>query len=140
MRKPYPDGGRKNPSGVAAVSKAKNNLIASAANAMKAFREKGKEALKNAVKAMKIPETLDKLGKVFHSFAVSMNGNVQNVQNARMELSGAKSILSMPADSFSVKKQRKMSLQKQDRGACARLQNLFAKNEQRILGFGTQIA
>ena len=41
--------------GVAAVSKAKNNLIASAANAMKAFREKGKEALKNAVKAMKIP-------------------------------------------------------------------------------------
>lgn len=76
--------------GVAAISKAKNNLIASAANAMRAFREKGKEALKNAVKAMKIPETLDKLGKVFHSFAVSMNASVQNVQNARMELGGAK--------------------------------------------------
>lgn len=76
--------------GVAAISKAKNNLIASAANAMKVFREKGKEALKSAVKAMKIPETLDKLGKVFHSFAVSMNASVQNVQNARMELGGAK--------------------------------------------------
>ena len=38
--------------GVAAVSKAKNNLIASAANAMKAFREKGKEALKKVVSSI----------------------------------------------------------------------------------------
>ena len=76
--------------GIETVSKAKNNLIASAANAVKVFKEKGKEAFKNAINAMKIPETLDKLGKVFHSFAVSMNESVQNVQNARMELGGAK--------------------------------------------------
>lgn len=101
--------------GVAAVSKAKNNLIASAANAMKAFREKGKEALKNAVKAMKIPETLDKLGKVFHSFAVSMNGNVQNVQNARMELSGAKKHLINAGRFFFGKEAKKMNLQSMTR-------------------------
>ena len=111
--------------GVAAVSKAKNNLIASAANAMKAFREKGKEALKNAVKAM--PETLDKLGKVFHSFAVSMNGNVQNVQNARMELSGAKKHLINAGRLFFGKEVKENELAKHDKGVLARLQNLFAK-------------
>ena len=75
--------------GIATVAKAKNNLIASAKGALQAFREKGKDALRNAANAMKIPETLDKLGKVFHSFAVSMNESVQNVQNARAELGGA---------------------------------------------------
>lgn len=55
--------------GIETVSKAKNNLISSAENAVKVFKEKGKEAYKNAINAMKIPETLDKLGKVFHSFA-----------------------------------------------------------------------
>ena len=113
--------------GVAAVSKAKNNLIASAANAMKAFREKGKEALKSAVKAMKIPETLDKLGKVFHSFAVSMNGNVQNVQNARMELGGAKKHLINAGRFFFGKEAKENELAKHDKGVLARLQNLFAK-------------
>lgn len=38
--------------GIETVSKAKNNLIASAANAVKVFKEKGKEAFKNAIKEM----------------------------------------------------------------------------------------
>lgn len=40
-------------------AKPKNNLIASAENAVKMFKEKGKEAFKNAINVMKIPETLD---------------------------------------------------------------------------------
>lgn len=113
--------------GVAAVSKAKNNLIASAANAMKAFREKGKEALKNAVKAMKIPETLDKLGKVFHSFAVSMNGNVQNVQNARMELGGAKRHIINAGRMFFGMAAKEQELAVRDKGILSRLQSFFGK-------------
>ena len=72
--------------GIETVSKAKNNLISSAENAVKVFKEKGKEAFKNSINAMKISDTLDKLGKVFHSFSVSMNESVQNVQNARVIL------------------------------------------------------
>ena len=113
--------------GVAAVSKAKNNLIASAANAMKAFREKGKEALKNAVKAMKIPETLDKLGKVFHSFAVSMNESAKNVQNARAELGGAKRHILNAGRLFFGKGAKEQELAVRDKGILSRLQSLFGK-------------
>lgn len=113
--------------GIAAVAKAKNNLIASAKGAMQAFREKGKEALRNAVNAMKIPETLDKLGKVFHSFAVSMNESVQNVQNARMELGGAKKHLINAGRLFFGKGAKEQEFVKQDKGVLSRLQNLFAK-------------
>jgi hypothetical protein len=113
--------------GISAIGKTKNNLIASAANAVKMFKEKGKEALQNAVKAMKIPETLDKLGKVFHSFAVSMNASVQNVQNARMELGGAKTHLINAGRFFFGKAAKENELVKHDRGVLARIQNLFAK-------------
>ena len=74
------------------------------------FKEKGKEAFKNAINAMKIPETLDKLGKVFHSFSVSMNECVQNVQNARMELGGAKKHLINAGRLFFEKAQRNRNL------------------------------
>ena len=113
--------------GVASVSKAKNNLIVSAANAMKVFREKGKEALKNAVKAMKIPETLDKLGKVFHSFAVSMNESAKNVQNARAELGGAKRHILNAGRLFFGKGAKEQELAVRDKGILSRLQSLFGK-------------
>ena len=45
--------------GFALLVKVKDNVIQSAKNALKAFKERGKEALRTAVKAMKIPETLD---------------------------------------------------------------------------------
>lgn len=113
--------------GIETVSKAKNNLIASAANAVKVFKEKGKEAFKNAINAMKIPETLDKLGKVFHSFAVSLNESVKNVQNARMELSGAKKHLINAGRLFFGKGAKEQEIVKHDKGVLSRLQNLFAK-------------
>ena len=113
--------------GIETVSKAKNNLIASAENAVKVFKEKGKEAFKNAINAMKIPETLDKLGKVFHSFAVSMNECVQNVQNARMELGGAKKHLINAGRLFFGKGAKEQEFVKHDKGVLSRLQNLFAK-------------
>ena len=91
------------------------------------FKEKGKEAFKNAINAMKIPETLDKLGKVFHSFAVSMNESVQNVQNARMELGGAKKHLINAGRLFFGKDAKEQEFVKHDKGVLSRLQTLFAK-------------
>lgn len=93
----------------------------------KVFKEKGKEAFKNAINAMKIPETLDKLGKVFHSFAVSMNESVQNVQNARMELGGAKKHFINAGRLFFGKGAKEQEFVKHDKGVLSRLQNLFAK-------------
>lgn len=47
--------------GFSAVKKMKDNLIQSAGNAVRAFRERGRDALAESVRAMKIPEALDKL-------------------------------------------------------------------------------
>ena len=74
-----------------------------------------------------IPETLDKLGKVFHSFAVSMNESVQNVQNARMELGGAKKHLINAGRLFFGKGVKEQEIVKHDKGVLSRLQTLFAK-------------
>ena len=51
--------------GFSAVKKMKDNLIQSAGNAVRAFREKGRDALAESVRAMKIPEALDKLSSMF---------------------------------------------------------------------------
>ena len=113
--------------GIATVAKAKNNLVASAKGALQAFREKGKEALRNAVGAMKIPETLDKLGKVFHGFSVSMNESVQNVQNARAELGGAKRHFINAGRLFFGKGVKEQELAVRDKGILSKLQSLFEK-------------
>lgn len=75
---------------IAAIGKAKDNFFSSAGKAVKTFKEKGKEAFRGAVKAMKIPEALDKLEKIFHSFSISMQEKAQNLQDARNEYSSAK--------------------------------------------------
>ena len=49
--------------GFVLLGKVKDNVIQSAKNALKAFKERGKEALRSAVKAMKIPETLDSIDR-----------------------------------------------------------------------------
>lgn len=113
--------------GIETVGRAKNNLISSAKGALLAFREKGKEALQAAVKAMKIPETLDKLGKVFHSFAVSMNESVQNVQNARAELGGAKRHIINAGRLFFGKAAKEQEFITRDKGILSRLQSFFGK-------------
>lgn len=113
--------------GIEAINKVKNNLTVSAANAVRGFKEKGRESFKNAVNAMKIPETLDKLGSVFHSFAVSMDENVKNIQNARMELGGAKKHLINAGLFFFGKAAKEKKNVNQDKGVLAKLQNLFVK-------------
>ena len=113
--------------GIETINKVKSNLTVSAANAVKVFKEKGREGFKNTVNAMKIPETLDKLGSVFHGFAVSMDESVKNIQNARMELGGAKKHLINAGLLFFGKAAKEKKNVNQDKGVFAKLQNLFVK-------------
>lgn len=76
--------------GIAMLVKAKENFVISTKSALTAFKEKGKEALKDAVSKMKILETLDKMGGFFHKFAESMREGVQNIQAACEEYSASK--------------------------------------------------
>lgn len=76
--------------GLALVVKVKDNFIQSAKNAVKAFKEKGKEAFRNAVKAMKVPETLDMLGKVFGKLSKEIEQDVIQVNAMQSELNNAK--------------------------------------------------
>lgn len=58
--------------GFSVVKKMKDNLIQSAGNAMKAFREKGKDTLAESVRSMRIPEALDKLSSMFGRLSKDM--------------------------------------------------------------------
>lgn len=57
------------------IAAVKENLLRSAKNAVTAFKEKGVDALKKAVSAMRIPSALSKLKEGFHSGMENMNKN-----------------------------------------------------------------
>jgi len=112
---------------IAAIGKAKDNFIVSAENAVKTFKEKGKEAFQNAVKAMKIPETLDKLGGLFQRFATSMREDVQNLQTARDEYSASKLHKTNARRSLFGKKPVEPETVKNDKGILAKLEVFCGK-------------
>ena len=112
---------------IAAIGKAKDNFIASAANAVKTFKEKGKEAFRSAVKAMKIPETLDKLSGLFQRFAESMREDVQNLQTAREEYSASKLHKTNARRSLFGKKPVEPETVKNDKGILAKLEVFCGK-------------
>lgn len=68
------------------VVSCKDNLVRSAANALKAFKEKGKDALVSAVNAMKIPSALEMLKNGFHKAADSIGKSAANLVTVREEL------------------------------------------------------
>ena len=76
--------------GIAVIVKAKENFVISAKGALNIFKEKGKEALKDAVRKMKVPETLDMMGNFFHKLSESLRGSVENIRSAREEYSASK--------------------------------------------------
>ena len=68
--------------GFSAVKKMKDNLIQSAGNAVRAFRERGRDALAESVRAMKIPEALDKLSAMFGRMSKEMAQDKEAVRYA----------------------------------------------------------
>ncbi|MBR0303632.1 MAG: hypothetical protein IJQ80_07260, partial [Clostridia bacterium] len=108
------------------VGKVKDNLIKSAANAVKVFKEKGKEAFKKAFNAMKIPSTLDKLGKLFGKLSKDLAQDSKQLSSMQTELNSAKGHIKN-IGRLMVGKEAKESKDKADRGTLNRLGKLFEK-------------
>ena len=72
------------------IFRAKDNLIESAKNALKAFKEHGKETLKNAVNAMKIPEALDKFSSFFSALSKETENDSIRVVSMQSEFKKAR--------------------------------------------------
>ena len=123
--------------GVAVIVKAKENFVISAKGALNAFKEKGKEALKDAISKMKIPETLDKIGGFFEKMASQMRTGVMNIQGALEEYSFAKQHRTNARSLLFGKKPSKSETAKNDRGILARLSVSYAKLARGFSSLGT---
>lgn len=113
--------------GVSAVRKVKDNLIKSAGDAMRAFREKGKDTLAESVRAMKIPEALDKLSSLFHKLSKDMAQDTMRLSSMQSELQSAKGHLKNMGLLFIGKAAKEAEHAKTDKGVLSRLSHLFDK-------------
>ena len=96
--------------GFSAVKKMKDNLIQSAGNAVRAFRERGRDALAESVRAMKIPEALDKLSAMFGRMSKEMAQDTKKLSAMQAELQGAKGHLKIWGCCLWGKPQRKRNI------------------------------
>ena len=113
--------------GIAVIIKAKENFVISAKGALNAFKEKGKEALKDAVRKMKIPETLDRVGDFFHKLSESLRGSVENIKSAREEYLASKHHKTNARLLLFGKKPGEPQTVKNDKGILAKMENFFGK-------------
>ncbi len=120
--------------GFALLGKVKDNVIQSAKNALKAFKERGKEALRSAVKAMKIPETLDKLGSFFGKLSKEVEQDVQQLNSMQSELNSSKGHLKNIGRLLIGRETKETEQAKTDKGVFSRFGKLLEKIGK---GFGT---
>lgn len=113
--------------GFAACRKMKDNLIRSATDAMKAFREKGKDALATSVKAMKIPEVLDRLAVMFRKLSGDLLQDSRKLEAMQSELRSAKGHLKNVGLLLVGRELKESEQAKSDKGALTRLSRLFDK-------------
>ena len=103
------------------------NLIQSAGNAVRAFRERGRDALAESVRAMKIPEALDKLSAMFGRMSKEMAQDTKKLSAMQTELQGAKGHLKNMGLLFMGKAAKEAEHSKTDKGVLSRLSRLFEK-------------
>jgi hypothetical protein len=120
--------------GFALLGKVKDNIVQSAKNALKAFKERGKEALRSAVKAMKISETLDKLGSFFGKLSKEVEQDVQQLNSMQSELNSSKGHLKNIGRLLIGRETKKVEQAKSDKGVFSRFGKLLEKIGK---GFGT---
>lgn len=113
--------------GIAIVIKAKDNLIQSAKNALKAFKEKGKEAFRSAVKAMKVPETLDKLASFFGKLSRDVEQDVKQIDSMHKELHSARGHLKNVGRLLIGREAKETEEVKADKGVLSRFGRLLDK-------------
>ena len=120
--------------GFALLGKVKDNVIQSAKNALKAFKERGKEALRTAVKAMKIPETIDKLGSFFGKLSKEVEQDVAQFNSMQSELNSSKGHLKNIGRLLIGRESKEVEQAKSDKGVFSRFGKLLEKIGK---GFGT---
>ena len=103
------------------------NLIQSAGNAVRAFRERGRDALAESVRAMKIPEALDKLSAMFGRMSKEMAQDTKKLSAMQAELQGAKGHLKNMGLLFIGKAAKEAEHSKSDKGILSKLSRLFEK-------------
>ena len=113
--------------GFSAVKQMKDNLIKSAGNAMRAFRERGKDALAQSVRAMKIPEALDKLSSLFHRLSKDMSQDTMKLSSMNAELQSAKRHFKNMGLLLVGRSAKEAEHTKADKGILSRLSRLFDK-------------
>lgn len=113
--------------GVSAVKKMKDNLIKSAGNAVRAFREKGRDALAESVRSMKIPEALDKLSSMFGKLSKDMAQDTVKLSAMQTELQSAKGHLRNMGLLFVGKAAKETEHTKTDKGILSKLGHFLEK-------------
>lgn len=103
------------------VGKIKDNFIKSAVHAVKTFKEKGKEAFSKAIRAMKVPETLDRLANLFGKFSKDIEQDVTQINSLHSELSSAKGHLKNVGRILIGKSAKETEEVKSDKGILSRL-------------------
>lgn len=94
---------------------------------MKAFREKGKDTLSQSVRAMKIPEVLDKLSALFGRLSRDMAQDTMKLSSMQSELQSAKGHLKNMGLLLVGKAAKEAEHTKTDKGILSRLSRLFDK-------------
>lgn len=103
----------------------RNNLIRSAKQAGEAFREKGTDALRKAVAAMKIPSAFAKLEKGLHGAREHMNRHAEQMAVLGSELHVAGSHARNIGRLLVGKAAREVKPQTPDRGVTAKIRKSF---------------
>lgn len=88
---------------------------------------KGRDALAESVRAMKIPEALDKLSAMFGRMSKEMAQDTKKLSAMQAELQGAKGHLKNMGLLFMGKAAKEAEHSKSDKGVLSRLSRLFEK-------------
>lgn len=107
------------------VSMIGKNLIQSAKNALAVFREKGVNALRRAVSAMKIPQVLSTVKGMMHHRVKKMNEKAEKTQMLAQELHKAKEHRRNVGRILAGRGAKEPTGQAADRGILANVQKAF---------------
>lgn len=107
------------------MNRVRKNLIQSAGNALQTFQEKGRDALRKSVSAMKIPSALARIQEGLHGAVESMNRQADKMKVLSGELHAAGGHIKNAGRIFLGKEQEKVEIQATDKGITAKIQKSF---------------
>jgi len=107
------------------MNRVRKNLIQSAGKALQTFQEKGRDALRKSVSAMKIPSALARIQEGLHGAVESMNRQADKMKVLSGELHAAGDHIKNAGRIFRGKEQEKVEIQATDKGITAKIQKSF---------------